>query len=180
MTAYATTEDLRLYLRLSTIDATAAGLLLDLAAAAIRTHLDQAVAAVVDETVTLYGNGSDLLLLPERPVTGVSAVVADGVTLTATTDYTWRPSGLLRRANGGLWPAEVTVTYSHGYTAGAEPEALRLVNVQAAGRVWVNPAAVTSETIGDWARSWSQGGSGTESGITLTAAERAVLDKVRP
>lgn len=180
MAAFAASDDLRLYLRLPTIDATAADLLLEFAATAIRTHLGQVVDEVADETITLYGNGSDLLLLPELPVTAVSAVVVDGVTLTETTDYMWRPSGILRRTYGAAWADEVSVTYSHGYAAAALPDALRKVSVQAAARVWTNPASVTSETIGDWARSWSQGGSGADPGITLTASERAELSKAWP
>lgn len=60
--------------------------------------------------------------LPGGPVTAVSSVVANGVTLVAGTDFfkvgnaLWRPLGWLSSDTVPPWrPLEVVVTYTHGY-----------------------------------------------------------------
>jgi len=72
---------------------------------------------------TLY-NRDGRFWFPQRPVTAVSSVVVDGVTLTVNTDYRWeaggngRPGLLIRRVNGydSVWTdAEATVTYVAGW-----------------------------------------------------------------
>jgi hypothetical protein len=75
------------------------------------------VRLVENDTVTLYGDATDRLLLPAAPVVTVTAVTLDGDPLTPGTHYrVRRDAGILRRI-GGVWPdwAEVSVTYSHGY-----------------------------------------------------------------
>jgi hypothetical protein len=73
------------------------------------------VRLVTGDTVTLYGDCTDRLLLPAAPVTEVTAVRVDGVLL-ETSEYRVRKDvGVLRRT-GGAWEdwAEIEVTYSHG------------------------------------------------------------------
>lgn len=66
-------------------------------------------------TVTVYGTGSALLLLPVRELGAVDQVMVDGA---AVTDYQVRRDiGALRRTNCGVWDdwAEVDVTLACGY-----------------------------------------------------------------
>lgn len=73
------------------------------------------VARVTGDTVTLYGDGTDRLLLPAAPVVAIAQVLLDGA---AVTDYrVRRDAGVLRRDGCGSWPdwAEIEVTYDHGW-----------------------------------------------------------------
>lgn len=75
------------------------------------------VRAVTGDTVTLYGDCTDRLLLPAAPVLTVTSVTVDGTALAAGTDYkVRRDAGVLRRI-GDVWPdwAEVDVVWDHGY-----------------------------------------------------------------
>jgi hypothetical protein len=76
------------------------------------------VRLVTGDTVTLYGDCTDRLLLPAAPVVAVASVRLDGLLLTEHTDYRIRRDvGILRRYGTRIWEdwAEVEVTYSHGY-----------------------------------------------------------------
>lgn len=74
------------------------------------------VRLVTGDTVTLYGDCTDRLLLPAAPVTAVTEVRVDGVLLEASGYRVRKDAGVLRRM-GGVWEdwAEIEVDWSHGW-----------------------------------------------------------------
>lgn len=82
----------------------------------VREATGLTISKVTDDVVTLDGNGTRRLYLPEIPVTGVSLVRLDGVDLDPT-EYSWWSSGALDHRHGCWWhhrPRLVEVTYTHG------------------------------------------------------------------
>ncbi|MFD8596973.1 mobile element protein [Kitasatospora sp. NPDC059646] len=72
------------------------------------------VRLVTGDTTTLYGDGTDRLLLPAAPVGQVASVTVDG---TAVTDWKVRRDiGALLRTSGCGWPSwsEVVLVWDHG------------------------------------------------------------------
>lgn len=106
-----------------------ATLLIECATAVVQSVCGgQRIVQVVDDQVTLELDGDDVglyLVLPQRPVTAVSAVVVGS---SPVTDYTaelrrgrlWRASGWRSTLLGYplSQPSRVTVTYTHGYPVG--------------------------------------------------------------
>jgi len=91
---------------------------IDAATAEIQNYCRQTLSLVESDEITLDGNGSTRLLLPELPVVSVAAAVEDGETLTVDTDYKLGQHGILHRI-GRPWAVgvqNVTVIYTHGYT----------------------------------------------------------------
>jgi hypothetical protein len=83
------------------------------ASARFRGEVRHHVSAVDNDTVTLDGDGSRSLLLPNMPIRAVLWVIIDG---NSVTDYRWFRDGRLRRTGGKVWPeSQITVTYNHGY-----------------------------------------------------------------
>lgn len=180
MTAFATHAELARLLKLDTIDEPAAALLLDLAADAVRAEVGQRIDRQAGDQIRRDAHGTEHLLLPELPVTNVTAVVCDGTPLMHGIDYTWSPSGMLTRLDG-VWPRRaraVTVTYDHGYDP--VPGVARAVCLQVAARLWLSPAGaqIAGERAGSWSVTYRPVGSG--SGIELTDYERRLLDQLRP
>jgi hypothetical protein len=73
---------------------------------------------VVDDEVTLDGNGRESILLPVWPTTAVTSVELDGEALVEGTDYSWSEAGMLRRLGCACWPNRlrcIAVVYSHGF-----------------------------------------------------------------
>jgi hypothetical protein len=97
----------------------------DIACSAVRDACDQRLDAVVADVVTIDGPGTEALVLPETPVTGVHSIylnsfgggdpiLIDPATYTVST----RRGIVYVRAQGGQWirgRGAYTVTYSHGY-----------------------------------------------------------------
>ncbi|WP_435610684.1 hypothetical protein [Streptomyces sp. C10-9-1] len=175
--SFATTEHLRLLLRESawTDEQTAtAQLLLDLAHGVITDEVGQLLEQSTD-TVVLDGptrddsrhhpaTGSRRLILPRWPVTAVDSVTEDGTVLTVGTsaDYTWSAAGILTRI-GADWPTSdrsVEVTYTAGYATA--PAGLTRMELRLAAVGWSNPEFLSSETLGDHARSFSADALGME------------------
>lgn len=169
-------------------------LLQTLASDAVREDLQQTVDVIENDTVTLYGDGGDLLILPERPVIAVSSVILDGQTLNPVTSqpyiagsdvplYDWRPNGNLERVvypgsyyagqRNWAWPnsVQVTVTYDHGYAV--VPTAFKRVALQAAAGAYTNPDLASVTTVG---RTRTEPG---WVGLTLTPAQSSALDYYR-
>ena len=188
-----TTTDLayRLQLDPTAMNTDAAAMLAQLASDAVREEIRQKVDYVVGDTVTLYGDNGEVLLLPERPVLNVSSVVLAGVTLTPTQVNTTtnmlmfdaRPDGALRRVVYGgsfyaaqlyyKWPlgVPVTVTYDHGYQV--VPSAMTHVAIELAAAAYSNPELHESERIG-WVE-WTT----RRLGLDMTAEQRTSLDVYR-
>lgn len=154
------------------VDTDTADLLLQMATGVVQGVVRQRLVAVTADQITLLGTADADLWLPERPVVAVTAVTVDGV---AVTD--WRLFGpRLRRACG--WsdyppvPAEVSVTYDHGY----DPEDYRLglakahVLMLAAGAA--HDAGVVSEGIDDYQVTYERMASRMESSEVLSALLR--------
>lgn len=101
----------------------------DLAAAgaAVRAECGWHIAPRVTETVTLDGDGGNLLVLPSLHVVTVTAVTdADDVALD---DWSLSSLGLLERTGCRLWPkgyGSVKVTLTHGLTK-APPDLVAVV-----------------------------------------------------
>lgn len=178
---FATADDLRLFLRRSSIDTAQAEQVLNMAAEVIRAELGQQLDYVENDLFVAGPGTGRVLLLPELPVTAVTRVVEYGVELVDGEGYTWSHAGTLTRL-GGCWPVEpraATVTYSHGYTPENLPGVLRTVSVQLAGRAFVNPDGATQISIGDASRSWNAGGQAASGRLQLTEFERRLLRGVR-
>lgn len=151
--AWASSEELRIHLGLSSIDAVRADQLLGEAENAVKAEARQSIDEVAADVVELAGVWARTLKLPERPVTAVTAVtLVDAVGISRTiTEYVWSRRGNLRRTDGGYWggpDATVTVTYSHGYAT--PPRELNTLAVNLAARAWVNPARVRQEGVGTY------------------------------
>lgn len=184
--AFATAEQLRIWLGLSTIDTTRADELLEKLTGAAKRVAKQQLEAVTDDSIELQGTWDKVLRLPQRPVTAVSAVAIDGAALTVDVDFTWtragklvrasRPATLLPRMANGYWGGEhavVTVTYSHGYAT--IPDDVVGVVLASAARAYTNPAGAMSHSAGGAAQ--THGGAGTfeRGGIGFTPSEKELL-----
>lgn len=158
---------------------------LEAATAAIRNYTRQHLSRVVGETITLDSAGGYRLLLPELPVISVSAVVEDGTTLTAGTDYKLGQHGILYRQNR-VWACGVQivqVTYTHGYET--IPNDIVDVATRAAARMYQaglraaehdGVPGVSSKSLGDFSVSFaSDAGGGVGEGMMGVSAARALL-----
>lgn len=137
MTALATPTELAGFLQ-QDLDTYSAAQALDVASQDIRTACGWNIS---QETVTAQdfdGTGGTSIWIRTLNLTGVSAVVADGVTLAAT-DYRFYRYGRLRRiyAYWPYFPKIVTVTYTHGYAT--VPDDVKGACLVLAGAKYVAP-----------------------------------------
>lgn len=172
---WALPEDLRLRLRLATIDQAQAEDTIAGAEAVIRAALDQTIDEVVGDELVLVGNGRRLLNLPEMPVTAVASVTLGGVVLVNGTDYRWNRHGNLTRLGyGACWTLDedVEVICTHGYAV--TPDAVAQVCLQLAARAWIAPKeAVASESLGDYSVTYDK----QRTGQALTDFEMGMLEQ---
>lgn len=156
------------------------------ATAAIRNYTKQTLELVEDDEATFDGHGGARLLLPELPVVSVSAVVEDGETLVAGTDYKLGAHGILHRIGGKKWAEglqNITVTYTHGY--GTIPDDIADVCARAASRVYQlglrsaeddGVPGVSSKQLGDFQVAYqSEAGGGIGEGVMGASAARPLL-----
>jgi hypothetical protein len=176
---FATLQDLAdsMQVSLASLNTGTATLLLETATAAVQEAARQRILQVVGDTCSILSTTDSWLDLPQIPVTAVTSVVLDGVTLTLNTDYkvfgnrlwrqwgwqnnmgwswgwdwNWRPS---YAADGTPYtsqaPSLSVITYTHGYAAGAqELQLARGATLSLAKGVYVNPSGVQSESIDDY------------------------------
>lgn len=207
MAAFATVLELELFAREEIppgdVDEAGAQQALDLASDIIRGYT-RCTISTVTETVEFEGTSSDVLELPQRPVTAVTAVtVTDRIgndLVVASTDWTWTRSGKLRRilysdtlptgwtADSG-WggpDATVTVTYTHGLAT--VPGDVKAITLALARRMTVNPDGYVREAIGSYNVGYSstdgqaagQGsGQGSGASVHLLAVEKMALNRYR-
>lgn len=179
-------------------DSERAALLVELATAAVQQMAGGQRILQVTETITILGTADSWLDLPQLPVTAVSSVIRDGITLTLTTDYKvfgnrlwsrsgwqnniglnlgWYPDYNWRPSYGfdaylGPEPGTVQVTYTHGYAAGAqELQLARSAVITLASGVYDNPSGATSESIDDYTVQYAR----ASSAIEAAAAEAKYL-----
>jgi len=133
------------------------------ASALVRNATGQTLSLVTDDTVTLRG-GKSKLLLPEFPVVSVKNVTGKYYATTADPFYyeiydvaalygpipagVWvqDADGRLLLPVGASWPPVVTLTYTHGYET--VPDDLKMVVTAVASRMLDNPLADQTKTTG--------------------------------
>lgn len=162
----------------------------------IRNYCDQYISHVVNDVITVDGQGGGMLYLPELPVLSVSEVIEDGDTLTQATDYILGQHGILHRLRN-IWSTgvqNISVTYSHGYSV--IPVDIVGVCTRAAARAYQSGLTVAdtggmmglaSYTLGDFSISLrGEHGGGAGEGLQgasaarfLLKSERAILDRYR-
>lgn len=154
-------------------DAERAALLLETASGLFIGHADgQLIELVEGDEITLDGNGSRVLLLPQVPVVEVTSVVLDGEELVDGTDYRWSAKGILRRLTAA-WPDQervLEVTYSHGFDD--IPWDVKSAVLSAAARAFTNPLGHTSERIGSYGYTTGADGAVLLRGDEITIAQR--------
>lgn len=185
MAAFATAEDLASFLQVPTVDRYTAEMLLELASDAVRDEVHQDVDSA---TTTEAYDGlpadhrySGVIFLRQVPVTAVSAVVSDGVTVPST-DYEWSAKGWINKVVAVPFSSAaqgISVTYTHGWAPGSrELATARSVCLQVAARAYVNPGQVDRITVGavsrDFARSDPRPGR-----LELSEYEKRRLDPLR-
>jgi hypothetical protein len=134
----------------------------------IQAYTRQTIEAVTGDVFTT-SEVCNPLFLPQRPVTAVSAVVVDGVTVTSGY-YAWNPFGRLYHLYQSRWSyawpgSTIAVTYNHGYAV--IPADVRMVCLAVAGRLIENPTESDRESIGS---------ASSDYGDLLTVWDKMVLD----
>lgn len=177
-----------------TLDVAQAELAIRRASARVRRYTGQDITLVENETVLLDG-GEKVFQLPQRPavvdathpLTVVELPDWGGAEITLvenrdfvrlgnelTRSYPWyntsRLAGWPWRRALGVWAPRVRVTYSHGYTE--VPDDIVDVVLDLATLNMSNPAALRSESIGDYARTYA---SETIGGARLSADHKRDL-----
>ena len=165
----ATPEELADLPGMAGLPETTATALLELATAVVQSVTGQRLVEVTDDEVTILGTVSSWLALPQRPVTSVTAVTIDGQ---AVTDHKvfgsrlWRCEGWSRYIYS---PAQVAVTYDHGYPAGdwrLGPARAAVLMLAAGG---TGTPGATSESIDDYQIVFDKMAARLEASETLTA-----------
>ena len=149
---------------------------LEMASANIRRYTGQTLSTVAGDVVVLPALQRTSLVLPERPVTAIASVVANGVTLSSSTDYWFTRAGVLHSGTmtveGTFWSYGATVTYSHGYAEGSdEYEAIKSVCLEAAARAFTLNERSASEAMG----STLMESAGYAPEVFLTVGEKMLL-----
>lgn len=144
--------------------------------AAIRRYCGWVVAPQVEETLTLDGHGGDTIHLPSLHVVDVSNLSLEGREIPVE-DYDWSEAGMIRLRHGQVPDRfrSVQVTLTHGYETAPD---LSQVCVQLALNALSSPMGATREQAGQVSVSWAYN-EGVSGGLTLTARDRALLDRYR-
>jgi hypothetical protein len=140
---------------------------------AVESYCGWHVAPSCEDTLTLDGDGSTVLLLPTLHVTDVASVVEDGVTLDPAS-YTWSERGVLRKYGRGRWICKdraIEVTFTHGYAA--MPDDLQAIVTDLGSR----PAGGGVVQVGQVRMATARDGSPLGAG--LTDAQKGTLNRYR-
>lgn len=176
MALYATASELASFLQ-KDLDTASATLVLTIASGRFAYEADTAFAAT-NTTYSVVVDGCSSLELPYRPVTAVSAVRVNGVTITG---WVLRLNTLYRTAGFGYrnaWPPDqLDADLTYGYAAVSD--AVKGAVLETAAQAYDVPvSAVTSESIDDYAVRYATTGGGlqlTASAAALAASYRGVL-----
>ena len=150
----------------------------------IRRRAGQHITQVTGDTQELFGNWTERLWLPQRPVEAVTSIEFRDryetvwTALVAEADYTWTRDGLvLRSCDWGGPSARARVVYDHGLED-VPSELMGVVSSVAARRMRDPSGNLQSETILGYAYQTSSDSSGAPVGITTE--EAAIIDAFKP
>lgn len=176
MAMFATVDELADYLQVDfePEDRVRAHRLLETASGIIQRAARQVFEQVLNDSVILTPTGTDLLMLPELPVTDVHSVTVQGTAMDAG-QYLWTASGLLYASTlNAVWSKQTTVVYDHGFTI--IPDDIVAITIALAGRAWQNPRGVLSEQIGTYSARYPN----DRSGLILLPDEKHLVMSYRP
>lgn len=163
------------------VDTASATLAIEVCTAVVQNAADgQRIVQVAGDVDQVVGTTGQWLRLPQWPVTAVSAVTLDGVTLIAGAPgsgaLTYRLVGN-RLYRGCGWqtycgePSTVGFTYTHGYATGDQRLQLGRGSVLSLGRgLFENPSGATSEKIDDYAIAYAAAAAALEASPALKSA----------
>lgn len=167
--------------------------LLEDSSAQVRSYTRQSFDLVTDDEVVTRPVG-DRIVLPQRPVTAVTRVVAlagiEGAPDITLTDWGWDGIDTVKVGVGDyvinlpeVWwdedgyPGTYRVTYSHGYAT--VPGDVVAVVCGIVGRGFANPNGYRSETVGAYSVTYAVPSTGEALGSGLTRYDRQILDRYR-
>jgi hypothetical protein len=173
MALYATASELASYLQ-QDLDTASATLVLTVASDRFASEADTAFTAT-SRTYSTVVDGCTELELPFRPVTAVSAVRVNTVTITG---WVLRLNSLYRTAGFGYrygWPPDqLDVDLTYGFTT--VPDAVKGAVLEIAAQAYQLPVgAMISESIDDYAVRYAN----TAGGLQLTAGAAALAASYR-
>ena len=152
---------------------------LGLASAEIRAHTGQVLSPVSGDVVSLEPRFSQVVFLPERPVTAITQVLVDAV---ATTDYRFTAGGHLIRGSDPTvvslldWSDGATVTYTHGYAETTdEYQVIKAVCLECASNGYTLNEGGSSAVLGGPTLLES---AGFAPAVFLTAEQKRRLDQL--
>jgi hypothetical protein len=159
--------------------------LLELNSSAVLAGAHGQLIAQTTNTDLLVQPFEGIAYLPQRPVISITSVVADGVTLTAGTDYRFeaggngRPAKLIRRVNGhdSWWTCELTVTYMSGWATIPGQIIGIVVAMTVAQKNNGGAQATTQRTVGPFSSSSDTSESQAPS-MALTPSAQDAIDRL--
>lgn len=174
MALYATASELASYLQ-KDLDTASATLVLTVASGQFAREAETAFAATTVTWSTAWANGCTELRPPFRPITAVSAVRVNGVTVTG---WVLRGDMLYRIAGFGYRyaypPDQVDVDLTYGYTT--VPDDVKGAVLETAAQAYDVPvSAVASESIDDYAVRYAT----AAGGMQLTASAQSLAEGYR-
>ena len=189
VTMFASADELAIQLQQS-VDAEVAEQLLTQATQIVRDWTGQTISRVTGDVFQDYSDGSDIFMLPQIPVTAVSAVSVGGVSL-GSAEWAFSTRGALYRvlltgSTVALWKGywerniPVRVTYDHGYTA--IPAAVKSIVLELAGQLYTNPVgSIQSESVAGYSVTYavSTAISAGRMGLTSDMQERLKSYRLR-
>ncbi len=163
-----TTTELKPYLKIeaseTTFDALLASFISEISKL-IQNFIGCDVKQATYSSIKVNGNGRSILYLPNWPITAVSSITEDGVTLTEGTDFEIDVNGeslvklsslsITTTAERGKWSKgikNITVSYTAGFSA--TPNDLKLACKKQIGHEWKQQ---TNKEWGETSRSFPDG-----------------------
>jgi hypothetical protein len=147
---------------------------LDAALAAARNYCGWHVTpALTEQTYTLDGPGTSVLVLPTLRLTAVTSVTEDGTELDDSR-IEWSSRGLIAKASGLAWTSKmggITVTIDHGYASAPDFDSAVLSAIDRGG--FSTSGDGQPKVIGPFQYDTSN----TVTGAVFSEAELAVLDR---